>query len=367
MKRNSKRVVVGMSGGVDSCTAAALLVEQGYEVIGITIKTYKYEDVGGNVGNDSSCCSLDGINDARKVALQLGIPHYVVDFTEPFREKVIDYFVDDYMDGNTPNPCVQCNRHIKWAEMLRKADSLGAEFIATGHYARIRKDETSGRYILSRGNDNKKDQSYALWGLSQESLSRTIFPLAEMTKEESRAVAERVGLPIARKKESYEICFIPDNDYNRFLRDNVENLDAQVDGGDIVLDGEVIGKHTGFPFYTIGQRRGLGVSHHEPLFVLNVIQETNTLVVGTEEKLLHSHLRANDVNIIKYDSLRDPREFTVKIRYKDDGAPALCHIGDDGLLKVDFLEPRKAITPGQSVVLYEGLDVVGGGVIHERF
>ena len=213
MKRNPKRVLVGMSGGVDSSVAACLLHEQGYEVIGITIKTYRYEDVGGNVGNDSSCCSLDGINDARRVCNTLGIPHYVVDWSERFKEEVIDYFVEDYLAGNTPNPCVKCNRLIKWGQMLLKADMLGAEWIATGHYANIRKDSATERYVLSRDSDNIKDQSYALWGLKQEHLSRTLFPLSGYTKDRSRADAERFGLTIAKKPESYEICFIPDNDY----------------------------------------------------------------------------------------------------------------------------------------------------------
>lgn len=364
MKRNKNRVIVGMSGGVDSCVAAGLLVEQGYEVIGITIKTYKYEDVGGNVGNDSSCCSLDGINDARRIAMQLGIPHYVVDFTEQFREHVIDYFVDDYLAGRTPNPCVACNRTIKWEEMLRKADSLGAEYVATGHYARIKQHDN--RYYISRGN-GAKDQSYALWGLTQEHLARTMFPLAEMTKEESRAHAERMGLPIAKKKESYEICFIPDNDYNRFLRDKVQGLEEKVNGGDIVLDGEVIGKHTGFPFYTIGQRRGLGVSHPEPLFVLNVLPDSNSVIVGTEEKLLHGGLLANSVNLMKYDSLSESKHLMVKIRYKDDGAIGECSINEAGDLVIRFPEGRRAIAPGQSVVLFEGNDVVGGGIITAAF
>jgi tRNA-specific 2-thiouridylase len=367
MKRNPKRVLLGMSGGVDSSVAAALLVEEGYEVIGITMKTYRYEDVGGNVGNDSSCCSLDGINDARRVALQLGIPHYVVDFSSTFREHVIDPFINEYMSGRTPNPCVQCNIHIKWAEMLRKADSLGAEFIATGHYAHIRFDESRERFVLSRGDDTRKDQSYALWGLPQEALSRTIFPLSQYTKEESRQVAERVGLSVAKKKESYEICFIPDNNYNRFLRDNVPALDENVRGGDVILGEKVIAKHEGFPFYTVGQRRGLGIAHEEPLFVLNVLSETNTLEVGTEDKLLHSHLRATGVNLIGRDNLNKPEEFTVKIRYKDEGAQALCSTDSNGDLIINFNEPRRAITPGQSVVMYHGNDVIGGGVIAERW
>jgi tRNA-specific 2-thiouridylase len=356
-----------MSGGLDSSVAAGLLVEQGYDVIGITIKTYKYEDVGGNVGSDTSCCSLDGINDARRVAARLGIPHYVYDFTERFGREVIDYFVDAYLAGDTPNPCVMCNRTIKWEEMLRRADALGADYIATGHYARVRRDDASGRWILSRGRDATKDQSYALWGLTQESLARTIFPLTSMIKTESRELARTMKLPIAGKRESYEICFIPDNDYNRFLKENVEGLEDRVAGGEIVKDGEVIGHHNGFPFYTVGQRKGLGLSSPEPLYVINIDAASNRVEVGGGEELMHRGLRAERVNMIKYASLQEPMRLTAKIRYKDEGAIATCRALPDGTLEVMFDEPRRAITRGQSVVLYEGDDVVGGGIIREWF
>ena len=363
MERNSNRVIVGMSGGVDSSVAAGLLVEQGYDVIGITIKTYKYEDVGGNVGNDSTCCSLDGINDARRVALGLGVPHYTVDFTETFKDQVIDYFVQDYLEGNTPNPCVKCNRQIKWAEMLKKADALGAEFIATGHYASIMHDEVSQRRWIRRSPDAQKDQSYMLWSVRQEHLARTLFPLSGFTKPQSRAEKERLSLDLAPKPESYEICFIADNDYRRFLRDAVQDIDQRVGTGDIVLDGRVIGTHEGYPFYTVGQRRGLGIAHPEPLYVLNVLPSSNTVVVGTEDKLESSVLTAHSVNLQKYANLNDPRRFIVKVRYKDEGALATCRTDADGILHVVFDEPRRAIAPGQSVVMYEGDDVVGGGII----
>ncbi|MCE2503879.1 MAG: tRNA 2-thiouridine(34) synthase MnmA [Chlorobi bacterium] len=359
------RVIVGMSGGLDSSVAAALLVEMDYEVIGITIKTYKYEEVGGNLGNETSCCSLDGINDARRVAASLGIPHYVYDFTETFSQEIIDYFKGSYIAGDTPNPCVMCNRKIKWAEMIRRADALGADWIATGHYARLRHDDESGRYILGRGLDASKDQSYALWAVTQESLSRTIFPLADLTKPESREIAFRHNLPVADKRESYEICFIPDNDYRRFLKENVEGLEEKVAGGSIIRNGEEIGKHAGYPFYTIGQRKGLGVAADEPLYVIGIYPETNHVEVGTSEQLLNKGLRAESVNLIKYDHLNEPMKLTAKIRYKDDGAEATCRTLPDGSLEVIFDEPRRSITPGQSVVLYEGDDVVGGGVIRE--
>jgi len=365
MSRSTNRVVVGMSGGVDSSVAAGLLKEQGMDVIGITIKTYRYEDVGGNVGNDSSCCSLDGINDARKVAMTLGFPHYIVDWTSSFKDEIINYFVDDYLAGNTPNPCTRCNRLIKWEQMLHKADALGAEYIATGHYAEIMHDTVTGRYWIRQSADAVKDQSYMLWGVRQEHLARTIFPLSGFTKSRSRSEAERLGLHLSKKGESFEICFITDNDYRRFLRE-ATGADA-FRGGDIVRDGHVIGRHEGYPYYTIGQRRGLGISAPEPLFVLDVIPSTNTVVVGTEQELYHNTLLAKDVNLLKYATLTEPRTFTVKVRYRDKGALATCRMTENNMLHVRFHEPRKAIARGQSVVMYEDQDVVGGGVIVSSF
>ncbi len=363
----SKRVVLGMSGGLDSSVAAVLLQEAGYDVIGVTIKTYKYEEVGGNVGNETSCCSLDGINDARRVAAALNIPHYVYDFTEPFSREIIDYFTTAYMAGDTPNPCVMCNRKIKWAEMIKRADALGADFIATGHYARLRRDPVSGRQVLSRGLDQTKDQSYALWAVTQESLSRTLFPLADLNKNESRQIAVDRNLPVAGKRESYEICFIPDDDYRRFLKENVDGLEERVDGGEVLMDGEVIGNHKGYPFYTVGQRKGLGVAAGKPVYVINIDPQRNQIEVGDAEELDDRGLLAGDVNLISVPDLKEPKHLSVRIRYKDSGAPAWCRIREDGLLEVLFDEPRRAITRGQSVVMYDGEDVVGGGVIRERF
>jgi tRNA-specific 2-thiouridylase len=363
MKLHPKRVLVGMSGGIDSSVAACLLHEQGYEVIGITIKTYRYEDIGGNVGNDSTCCSLDGINDARRVCNALGIPHYVVDWSDTFKEEIIDYFVEDYLAGNTPNPCVKCNRTIKWGEMIKKANALGAQWIATGHYAEISYNQHTDRYYLKRDTNNRKDQTYALWGLKQEHLSRTLFPLTGFTKEQSRAEAERFTLGIEKKPESYEICFIPDNDYKRFMHDMVPNLDEISGSGPILMHGKEIGQHTGYHGYTVGQRKGLGISYPEPLYVLNVLADTNTVEVGTDADLLSTELIAGNVNFMSFPSLDKPQLFIVKIRYKDDGALAMCSLQDDGKLHIVFQEPRRAITPGQSIVLYLDNDVVGGGII----
>ena len=359
-----QRVVVAMSGGVDSSVAAGILAEQGYDLIGITIKTYRYEDVGGNQGNESSCCSLDGINDARAVAATIGFPHYVLDFSERFGAEVIENFVDEYLAGRTPNPCVICNRRIKWEELIRKSAALGANWIATGHYAGVRRDARSGRYLVSRGRDAAKDQSYALWGLTQESLSRTLFPLAGLTKPEARALAAKYRLPVAGKGESYEICFIPDNNYERFLRERVPALNAvSASGGELVMDGKVVGRHRGVPFYTIGQRRGLGIATGSPVYVTGIDAERNRIELGTADKLAHRGLAARQLNLMKYADLRSGLRVTAKIRSMDAGGAGLAHTDGDGRLRVVFDTPRKSVTPGQSVVLYEGDDVVGGGII----
>jgi tRNA-specific 2-thiouridylase len=360
------RVLLGMSGGLDSSVAALLLKQQGHEVIGMTIKTYSYDDISGsNPANDTSCCSLDGINDARSVAMMLGIPHYVTDLTEEFGHEIIDYFKETYLEGKTPNPCVKCNREIKWAAMLRKADALGCEYISTGHYVDLR--EENGRMVISRSKDNAKDQSYALWAVREEHFRRTLFPLSGLTKDEIRAIARENNLPVAGKRESYEICFVSDNDYRRFLRDNVPNIDLKAPKGTFMFHDQVVGEHNGVPFYTIGQRKGLGLSlptHPEPLYVTGLDVINNVVELGDDEELLTKQLTAHSVNMIKYASL--PNEgirVTAKIRYKDEGASAMAYPISDSEMRVEFESDRRAITPGQSVVLYEGDDVVGGGII----
>jgi tRNA-specific 2-thiouridylase len=279
---------------------------------------------------------------------------------------VINNFVDEYLRGRTPNPCVICNRKIKWEEFIRKATALGADFIATGHYARVRHDASSERYILSRGRDSAKDQSYALWGLTQDSLSKTMLPLGDMTKSEVREFSEKVGLRTAHKPESYEICFIPDNDYGRFLKERMPELE-DLSGGDILRDGEVVGRHRGFPFYTIGQRRGVGIATGEPVYVTKIDYTNNAIEVGAEEELMHRTLIARDVNLIKVNTLDGGLRVMAKIRYKDEGSPSAVYHIEDGTARVVFDEPRRAITPGQSVVLYDGEDVIGGGVIDRIF
>ncbi len=361
-----KKVVVGMSGGVDSSVAACLLAEQGYEVIGITMKTWDYDmaGLGKSSKKETGCCSLESINDARSVAVANGFLHYTIDFREDFGEAVIDYFKDEYLHGRTPNPCVMCNTKVKWDSLLQRARLLGADYIATGHYARVQK--LDGRYRLFKGKDTNKDQSYVLWGISQEALAHTIFPLADLTKPEVRDLARKFGLKVADKGESYEICFIPDNDYERFLKETIPTLERDVMGGKI-LDkaGRELGKHRGYPFYTIGQRKGLGITTPEPVYVTEIHYETNTIVVGKDEDLLHDGLIANQVNWIAFSELNAPIRCEAKIRYKDKPEPCTVSREQNHTVLVKFDQPKRAITPGQAIVFYNGDEVLGGGFIQQ--
>ncbi len=358
------RVLVAMSGGVDSSVAAVMLQEQGYEVIGITMKTWDYHRSGGNSDKETGCCTVESMNDARHIAVNHGFKHFIVDIREEFGDWVIDRFVDDYLGGRTPNPCVLCNTHIKWAALLRRADNLGCDFIATGHYAKVR--EENGRYVISRGHDPKKDQSYALWGVAQKHLARTIFPLGTYPKTEIRQIAEDHGLlNVANKPDSYEICFVPDDDYRRFLRDRVEGLEERVSGGKFVdKEGNVVGEHEGYPFYTIGQRRGLDLAMGKPVYVTHIDPDTNTITIGEKEDLVSSTLIAGEMNLIKYDKIpKKEMEITGAIRYNDDGAIGYLTQTGEKEMKVHFPAGREAITPGQAIVCYEGDDVVAGGWI----
>jgi len=364
VRSNSQTVVVAMSGGVDSSVSAALLLEQGYRVIGVTMKTYDFDEVGGNVANETSCCGLGAVNDARSVAAKLGIPHYVVDFREAFGRKVIANFVQEYLSGRTPNPCVICNREIKWGQLLAKAESLGADHIATGHYARLRLDDRSHRYIVSRGKYEQKDQSYALWAVSQAALSKTMFPLGNLTKPEVRDRAKQLGLRNASKDESYEICFVADNNYERFLKQQVPDLEARVSGGAITREGKVVGTHRGFPFYTIGQRKGIG-AFGEKMYVTDIDNVENRVTIGSAGQLDHRELIASGVNWSGRDCPSTEMRVTAKVRYKDSDTPATVQPLENGEIRVRFDYPKRAITPGQSVVLFDGDDLVGGGIIEQ--
>ncbi len=361
MSRKGK-VLVAMSGGIDSTVTALMLNEEGYEVIGITMKTWDYASAGPSK-KETGCCNLDSFNDARMAAVQHGFPHFVLDIREEFGDFVIDNFVEEYLAGRTPNPCVMCNTHIKWRALLKRADALGCEYIATGHYGNIHQHD-NGRYYISKGVDELKDQSYVLWGLQQDLLSRTMLPLGKYRKPEIREMAIQYGYPeLAKKSESYEICFVPDNDYRGFLKRKVEGLEEKVAAGNFVdKNGKILGNHKGYPFYTIGQRKGLDVTFGKPVYVTAINPDNNTVVLGDEEDLDENKMVVAKLNMMKYDIVTPGMEAITKIRYKDKGG--LSNLYPDGnLVKVAFYEKAKGVAPGQSAVFYEGNDVIGGGII----
>ncbi len=354
-----------MSGGVDSSVVAVLLKEQGYDVVGVTIKTWGYmEDSVGAPLHENACCSLDAIFDAKAVANRFGFAHKVVDFSKRFEEVVISNFISEYLRGRTPNPCILCNRKIKWEELLETADELGAFYIATGHYASIGYNSENGRYYLQKAKDENKDQTYALWGLTQESLSRTLLPLGKYTKDEVRKIAEKYELQVANKPDSQEICFVFDNNYERFIRERVPEKVKEVEGGDIIFEGKVVGKHKGLPFYTIGQRKGIGVTFPFPVYVKKIDVENNRIEIGKKEELYTKEVTITDLNLVAVNRLNKGDEILGKIRYKD--SPAIAEVidftGDE--LKVNFFEPKLAVTPGQSAVFYDkNGTLLCGGII----
>lgn len=357
-----KKVMLGMSGGVDSSVAAAVLLKEGYDVIGATMQIWPDMDEE-RQKREGGCCSLSAVDDARRVANKLGIPYYVLNFKSVFEEKVIDYFKDEYLKGRTPNPCIACNRHVKWEAMLGKAVSMGIDYVATGHYARVEYDDARKRYLLKKSATDKKDQTYALYNLTQEQLSHTLMPIGAYTKDRVRELARELGLTVASKPDSQEICFVEDNDYGRFIAENTEN--AVLPGDFTDNEGNVLGRHKGIVHYTVGQRKGLGIAFGRPMFVLRIDAGKNRVVLGEEGEVFSKALTANDLNFISIDRLTEPMEVKAKIRYSAREARALIiPVGTD-LVRVEFEEPQRAVTPGQSVVFYDRDVVVGGGTIKE--
>lgn len=353
------KVVVGMSGGVDSSVAAWLLKEQGYDVIGVTMQIWQDED---NVVQEENggCCGLSAVDDARRVAAFIGIPYYVMNFKQEFQKNVIDYFTEEYLNGRTPNPCIACNRYVKWEALLQRSLSIGADYIATGHYARIDK-LPNGRYAIRRSATLAKDQTYALYNLTQEQLAHTLMPVGNYSKDKIREMAEEIGLQVAHKPDSQDICFVSDGDYASFIE---ETTDTPIRQGNFVTpDGKILGKHKGIIHYTVGQRKGLGLALGYPAFVLEIRPETDEVVIGTYEESLTHTLRANELNFMSIEDLTEPMRVFAKIRYNHKGAWCTVEKTGEDEITCTFDEPIRAVTPGQAVVLYDGEYVLGGGTI----
>ncbi len=354
-----KRVVVGMSGGVDSSVAAYLLREAGYEVIGATMQIWQ-EETREIQEENGGCCGLDAVEDARRVASMLGIPYYVMNFRQEFQKQVIDYFMEEYLRGRTPNPCIACNRYVKWESLLQRSLEIGADYIATGHYARV-EQLPNGRYSIRKSKTAAKDQTYALYNLTQGQLRHTLMPVGAYTKEEIRKIAEEIGLRVAHKPDSMEICFVPDGDYAGFIS---KNSGRQIPEGNFVTaDGTIVGRHKGITHYTVGQRKGLGLSMGRPVFVTEIRPDTNEVVVGDSAEVFSKKLLCDRLNFMGIADLDEELEVTAKIRYNHSGAKAVVRRLEDDLAEVEFEEPVRAVTPGQAVVFYDGEYVLGGGTI----
>ncbi|MCH5324850.1 MAG: tRNA 2-thiouridine(34) synthase MnmA [Eubacterium sp.] len=356
-----KKAVIAMSGGVDSSVAAFLMKQRGYDCIGATMKLFDNEDIG--VERERSCCSLSDVEDARSVAFGLGIPYFVFNFSDRFKQDVIDRFITAYENGRTPNPCIDCNRYLKFDKLFLRAKELNCDYVVTGHYAQIEYDEASGRYLLKKAADPDKDQSYVLYSMTQEQLAHTQFPLGGMTKPEVRKLAEENGFVNAKKRDSQDICFVPDGKYAEFI---TATTGKEYPEGDFVsTDGRVLGRHKGIIRYTIGQRKGLGLSFDRPMYVSAVDVEKNTVTLSPEEGLYTKSLIAKDINLISVERLTEPMRVKARVRYRHKEQPATVVQLDDDTLSVEFDQPQRAVTKGQSVVLYDGDKVVGGGTIED--
>lgn len=351
-------VVVGMSGGVDSSVAAYLLKEEGYDVIGVTMQIWQEEDPA-QVADNGGCCGLSAVDDARLVADHLGIPHYVMNFRDIFKTTVIDYFIKEYREGRTPNPCIACNRYVKWEALLNKSLAIGADYIATGHYAQV-VTLPNGRLTLKTA-PSSKDQTYALYNLTQEQLKHTLMPAGLYTKDEIREIAEKAGIPVAHKPDSQEICFIPDHDYAGYIARETGMSDEP--GNFVDENGKVLGRHKGISHYTIGQRKHLGIAFGYPVFVKEIRPSANEVVLAGNDSLFAKSLTASDMNYMTIDELKEPMTVLAKIRYSAKGASAVIASNGDGTVTCTFEEPQRAPTPGQAVVFYQDDMVLGGGVI----
>ena len=355
-----KKVVVGMSGGVDSSVAALLLKEQGYDVIGVTMQIWKDEDRTFQE-EQGGCCGLSAVEDAEKVARMIDIPYYVMNFKDEFRRNVMDYFVEEYLRGRTPNPCIACNRYVKWESLLKRSMEIGADYIATGHYARV-EELPNGRFAIRNSVTATKDQTYALYNLTQYQLSHTLMPVGEFTKEEIRGIARENNLPIAHKPDSQDICFVPDGDYAGFIQREVPERVPGA-GNFVTPEGTVLGRHLGITHYTVGQRKGLGLAMGHPVFVTEIRPELNEVVIGEAEDVFTKELTCRQINFMSVEDLTQSRRVLVKVRYAHKGQWGLLEKTGEDTLKCTFEEPVRAVTPGQAAVFYDGEYVLGGGTI----